>query len=47
MLNYINDVMIVCIEKDKDFKFYKEKVNNRKILFNIKDILTSIRIIIN
>lgn len=30
--------MIICTEKDKDFIIYKDKVNNRKIIFTIKQI---------
>lgn len=30
--------MIICTEKDDNFKFYKNKVNNRKVSFHIKDI---------
>lgn len=30
--------MIICTEKDDNFKFYKDKVNDRKVSFHIKDI---------
>ena len=30
--------MIICTEKDKDFIKYKDKVNNRKVIFTIKQI---------
>lgn len=30
--------MIVCTGNDKDFDLYKDKINNRKVLFHIKDI---------
>lgn len=30
--------MIVCTGNDKEFDLYKDKINNRKVLFHIKDI---------
>ena len=30
---------IICTEDDKDFALYKDKVNDRKVRFKIKDIL--------
>lgn len=30
--------MIICTEKDKDFIIYKDKINNRKVIFTIKQI---------
>ena len=30
--------MIVCTSNDKDFEYYKDSINNRKVLFFIKDI---------
>lgn len=30
--------MIVCTGNDKEFDLYKDKVNNRKVKFHIKDI---------
>ena len=30
--------MIVCTGNDKEFELYKDKVNNRKVFFHIKDI---------
>ena len=34
----IGEVMIVCTSNDKDFAYYKDSINNRKVLFFIKDI---------
>ena len=30
--------MVICTENDKDFYKYKDKVNNRKVVFSIKQI---------
>ena len=33
-----NLIMIICTENDKDFYKFKDKVNNRKVIFTIKQI---------
>ena len=33
-----NLFMVICTENDKDFYKYKDKVNNRKVVFSIKQI---------
>lgn len=40
-LRYGNNMKenIICTEDDKDFALYKDKVNNKKVRFKIKDIL--------
>ena len=34
------NINIICTEDDKDYYKYKEKVNNRKIIFTIKQIFS-------
>ena len=40
--NKNGEVMIICTGNDKDFINYKDKINNRKVLFHIKRVTLSV-----